>query len=214
MGCLVGILTFSQSRDRTSGFKSESLAPCRDPDGNVRIQKCALHSCIKLPTAEDSPSPLPIERRPWSLLQLLADSDYDAVSFLQGNSCVHPVSKIAITVILSYYLIPSFHLLLNSVQVIFTVYCTLIPPQPQNNAITSNQMDKTVMTALWQITPSVCSLSHHSPSVVQTRGGPRPARSPHFYPPRSQMMMISHQQLSFAAATQGYFIPTVQVKSL
>lgn len=71
-----------------------------------------------------------------------------------------------------------------------------------------------MMTSLWQITTWVSSLSRHSPSVVQVRGGPRPARSPHFYPPRSQMMMISHQQLSFAASTQGYFIPTGQVNSL
>ncbi|XP_056246690.1 eukaryotic translation initiation factor 4 gamma 1a isoform X2 [Seriola aureovittata] len=42
---------------------------------------------------------------------------------------------------------------------------------------------------------------------VQTSSGPRPVGPTHVYPPSSQMMMISQQQLSFAGSPQGYFIP-------
>uniref|UniRef100_A0A665V820 Eukaryotic translation initiation factor 4 gamma 1-like n=1 Tax=Echeneis naucrates TaxID=173247 RepID=A0A665V820_ECHNA len=42
---------------------------------------------------------------------------------------------------------------------------------------------------------------------VQTSSGPRPVGPAHVYPPSSQMMMISQQQLSFAGSPQGYFIP-------
>lgn len=46
---------------------------------------------------------------------------------------------------------------------------------------------------------------------VQTSNGPRPVGPAHVYPPSSQMMMISQQQLSFAGSPQGYFLPTGQV---
>uniref|UniRef100_A0A4W6DU63 Eukaryotic translation initiation factor 4 gamma, 1a n=1 Tax=Lates calcarifer TaxID=8187 RepID=A0A4W6DU63_LATCA len=42
---------------------------------------------------------------------------------------------------------------------------------------------------------------------VQTSSGPRPVGPAHVYPPSSQMMMISQQQLSFAGSPQSYFIP-------
>lgn len=42
---------------------------------------------------------------------------------------------------------------------------------------------------------------------VQTSSGTRPVGPAHVYPPGSQMMMISQQQLSFAGSPQGYFIP-------
>lgn len=42
---------------------------------------------------------------------------------------------------------------------------------------------------------------------VQTSSGTRPVGPTHVYPPTSQMMMISQQQLSFPGSPQGYFIP-------
>ncbi|XP_053185317.1 eukaryotic translation initiation factor 4 gamma 1a isoform X2 [Scomber japonicus] len=45
---------------------------------------------------------------------------------------------------------------------------------------------------------------------VQTSSGPRTVAPTHVYPPSSQMMMISQQQLSFAGSPQGYFIPPGQ----
>uniref|UniRef100_A0AAQ5X2W3 Eukaryotic translation initiation factor 4 gamma, 1a n=1 Tax=Amphiprion ocellaris TaxID=80972 RepID=A0AAQ5X2W3_AMPOC len=48
---------------------------------------------------------------------------------------------------------------------------------------------------------------------VQTSSGPRPVGPAHVYPPSSQMMMISQQQLPFAGSPQGYFIPPGQVSS-
>ncbi|KAM9844721.1 eukaryotic translation initiation factor 4 gamma 1a [Aulostomus maculatus] len=48
---------------------------------------------------------------------------------------------------------------------------------------------------------------------VQTSSGPRPVGPAHVYPPSSQMMMISQQQLSFAGSPQGYFIPPGQYRA-
>nr|XP_046263507.1 eukaryotic translation initiation factor 4 gamma 1a isoform X3 [Scatophagus argus] len=48
---------------------------------------------------------------------------------------------------------------------------------------------------------------------VQTSSGPRPVGPAHVYPPSSQMMMISQQQLSFASSPQGYFIPSGQYRA-
>ncbi|KAM6990606.1 eukaryotic translation initiation factor 4 gamma 1a isoform 2-T2 [Tautogolabrus adspersus] len=48
---------------------------------------------------------------------------------------------------------------------------------------------------------------------VQTSSGPRPVGPTHVYPPTSQMMMISQQQLSFAGSPQGYFIPPGQYRA-
>ncbi|XP_019117735.1 eukaryotic translation initiation factor 4 gamma 1a isoform X1 [Larimichthys crocea] len=48
---------------------------------------------------------------------------------------------------------------------------------------------------------------------VQTSSGPRPVGPAHVYPPSSQMMMISQQQLSFASSPQGYFIPPGQYRA-
>ncbi|XP_068593625.1 eukaryotic translation initiation factor 4 gamma 1a isoform X2 [Cebidichthys violaceus] len=48
---------------------------------------------------------------------------------------------------------------------------------------------------------------------VQTSSGPRPVGPTHVYPPSSQMMMISQQQLSFAGSPQGYFIPPGQYRT-
>lgn len=48
---------------------------------------------------------------------------------------------------------------------------------------------------------------------VQTSSGPRPVGPAHVYPPSSQMMMISQQQIPFASSPQGYFIPPGQVCS-
>merc|ERR1719357_2217572 len=48
---------------------------------------------------------------------------------------------------------------------------------------------------------------------VQTSSGPRPVGPTHVYPPSSQMMMISQQQLSFAGSPQGYFIPPGQYRA-
>ncbi|XP_023141515.2 eukaryotic translation initiation factor 4 gamma 1a isoform X2 [Amphiprion ocellaris] len=47
---------------------------------------------------------------------------------------------------------------------------------------------------------------------VQTSSGPRPVGPAHVYPPSSQMMMISQQQLPFAGSPQGYFIPPGQYR--
>ena len=49
---------------------------------------------------------------------------------------------------------------------------------------------------------------------VQTSNGPRAVGPTHVYPPSSQMMMISQQQLSFAGSPQGYFLPPGQVSSV
>ncbi|KAL3055172.1 hypothetical protein OYC64_017969 [Pagothenia borchgrevinki] len=48
---------------------------------------------------------------------------------------------------------------------------------------------------------------------LQTSSGPRPVGPTHVYPPNSQMMMISQQQLSFAGSPQGYFIPPGQYRA-
>lgn len=85
LGWRAGILTFSQKRCRTSGFKSESCTPCRDPDANVRIRKCALHRSFRPASTDDSPSPPPRERSPRPSLQLPGGSDDNALSFPQGN---------------------------------------------------------------------------------------------------------------------------------
>ncbi|XP_008283971.1 eukaryotic translation initiation factor 4 gamma 1a isoform X2 [Stegastes partitus] len=47
---------------------------------------------------------------------------------------------------------------------------------------------------------------------VQTSSGPRSVGPAHVYPPSSQMMMISQQQLPFPGSPQGYFIPPGQYR--
>nr|XP_040026889.1 eukaryotic translation initiation factor 4 gamma 1a isoform X4 [Gasterosteus aculeatus aculeatus] len=48
---------------------------------------------------------------------------------------------------------------------------------------------------------------------VQTSSGPRAVGPTHVYPPSSQMMMISQQQLSFPGSPQGYFISPGQYRT-
>ncbi|XP_033492671.2 eukaryotic translation initiation factor 4 gamma 1a isoform X3 [Epinephelus lanceolatus] len=76
------------------------------------------------------------------------------------------------------------------------------PPPQMNSAPTPRQ-------SYYQNRPAMAT----SAPRVQTSSGPRPVGPAHVYPPSSQMMMISQQQLSFASSPQGYFIPPGQYRA-
>ncbi|XP_019959157.2 eukaryotic translation initiation factor 4 gamma 1a isoform X2 [Paralichthys olivaceus] len=89
------------------------------------------------------------------------------------------------------------------------------PPPPQmNSAPQTRQFAAGPRTlhqqggyrALQTYYPNRPAMATNAPRV-QTSSGPRPVGPTHVYPPSSQMMMISQQQLSFAGSPQGYFIP-------
>ncbi|KAG7229334.1 hypothetical protein INR49_012992 [Caranx melampygus] len=71
------------------------------------------------------------------------------------------------------------------------------PPPPQMNSAPQPRPN------YYQNRPAMAA----SAPRVQTSSGPRSVAPAHVYPPSSQMMMISQQQLSFAGSPQGYFIP-------
>ncbi|XP_042352934.1 eukaryotic translation initiation factor 4 gamma 1a isoform X2 [Plectropomus leopardus] len=77
------------------------------------------------------------------------------------------------------------------------------PPPPQMNSAPQPRQ------SYYQNRPAMAT----SAPRVQTSSGPRPVGPTHVYPPNSQMMMISQQQLSFAGSPQGYFIPPGQYRA-
>uniref|UniRef100_A0A3P8SDH7 Eukaryotic translation initiation factor 4 gamma, 1a n=1 Tax=Amphiprion percula TaxID=161767 RepID=A0A3P8SDH7_AMPPE len=76
------------------------------------------------------------------------------------------------------------------------------PPPPQMNSAPQPRQ------SYYQNRPAMAT----SAPRVQTSSGPRPVGPAHVYPPSSQMMMISQQQLPFAGSPQGYFIPPGQYR--
>ncbi|XP_030015637.1 eukaryotic translation initiation factor 4 gamma 1a isoform X3 [Sphaeramia orbicularis] len=82
------------------------------------------------------------------------------------------------------------------------------PPPPQmNSAPPPRQGGYRALQGYYQNRPAMAT----SAPRVQTSSGPRPV-APHVYPPSSQMMMISQQQLPFAGSPQGYFLPPGQYR--
>ncbi|XP_028282693.1 eukaryotic translation initiation factor 4 gamma 1a isoform X2 [Parambassis ranga] len=77
------------------------------------------------------------------------------------------------------------------------------PPPPQMNSAPQPRQ------SYYQNRPTMAT----SAPRVQTSSGPRPVGPTHVYPPSSQMMMISQQQLPFAGSPQGYFIPPGQYRA-
>ncbi|XP_059200082.1 eukaryotic translation initiation factor 4 gamma 1a isoform X2 [Centropristis striata] len=76
------------------------------------------------------------------------------------------------------------------------------PPPPQMNSTPQPRQN------YYQNRPAMAT----SAPRVQTSTGQRPVGPAHVYPPSSQMMMISQQQLSFPGS-QGYFIPPGQYRA-
>ncbi|XP_039999691.1 eukaryotic translation initiation factor 4 gamma 1a [Xiphias gladius] len=81
------------------------------------------------------------------------------------------------------------------------------PPPPQMNSAPQPRQFAAGPRTLHQQSyyPNRPAMATSAPRV-QTSSGPRPVGPTHVYPPSSQMMMISQQQLSFAGSPQGYFI--------
>ncbi|KAM3604685.1 uncharacterized protein V6R79_014834 [Siganus canaliculatus] len=77
------------------------------------------------------------------------------------------------------------------------------PPPPQMNSAQQPRQ------SYYQNRPAMAT----SAPRVQASSGPRPVGPTHVYPPSSQMMMISQQQLSFPGSPQGYFIPPGQYRA-
>ncbi|KAI3374949.1 hypothetical protein L3Q82_021474, partial [Scortum barcoo] len=93
------------------------------------------------------------------------------------------------------------------------------PPPPQMNSAPQPRQVLFMFCFFFFPAFSVQSYYQNRPAMatsaprVQTSSGPRPVGPAHVYPPSSQMMMISQQQLSFAGSPQGYFIPPGQYRT-